>query len=248
MPFFSIVIPTYNSINHFHRCIDSLNIQEFKDYEVLISDGGSSDGTEKLINSESILNLTWSKSEFDNGIYDALNYAFSNVKGDWIIVLGSDDYLYNSKSLFILYSEMINFIQDYNIFYSDIFIRRNNKIIKKKYPDFNNFFKNYSGGPLLHHQSLIVNKSFNYVKFDLKYKIHSDYNFICSILEYNIAKKINCASIVFSDDGMSSNLSNLYLSICEIYSIRKSFNLKALPFRIVKTYIGVILHKLGIWI
>jgi glycosyltransferase involved in cell wall biosynthesis len=106
-PFFSIIIPTYNSGSFIRECLDSITNQDFKDFEVIIQDGCSSDGTLEIIkqvqaeNPDVRINLI---SEKDDGVYEAMNKAIRRSKGDWLYFLGSDDRLYERSTLKKIYS------------------------------------------------------------------------------------------------------------------------------------------------
>jgi glycosyltransferase involved in cell wall biosynthesis len=96
MPKLSIIVPTLNSINRIERCLDSIASQSFNDYEVVIQDGASSDGTieqvRRFIESHSSLDVR-AASERDKGAYDAMNRGMRRARGQWIYFLGSDDEL-----------------------------------------------------------------------------------------------------------------------------------------------------------
>ena len=100
-PFFSIIIPTYNSAQTLQVCLDSLLVQSFQQIEVLLVDGGSVDDTISIIKQYEPLfsaRLTY-LSEKDNGIYDAMNKGIKMARGEWIIFLGSDDKLHHPMVL-----------------------------------------------------------------------------------------------------------------------------------------------------
>ncbi len=92
--FFSIIIPTYNSSDTLSTSLDSVLSQTFKDYEIVIMDGVSTDDTLEIATrfqqQDSRVRI---HSESDNGIYDAMNKGIDKAKGDWVIFLGSDDAL-----------------------------------------------------------------------------------------------------------------------------------------------------------
>ena len=48
MPFISVVIPVYNVKNYLKRCVDSLLNQKYNDYEIILVDDGSTDGSGEL--------------------------------------------------------------------------------------------------------------------------------------------------------------------------------------------------------
>lgn len=99
-PFFSIIIPTYNSANIIAECLDSIVAQSFGDVEIIVVDGASADNTISIVKDYAARfeNIQW-VSEKDEGIYDAMNKGALQSKGDWILFLGSDDRLYNWKVL-----------------------------------------------------------------------------------------------------------------------------------------------------
>ena len=122
IPFFSIIIPTYNSKLTVCNTINSIIEQTFCDFEILIIDGLSTDGTlaeiEK-INDERIV----IRSEKDKGVYDAMNKGIAISSGKWIYFLGSDDLLASNKIL----SSTADFLSksDKMVVYGDVLIRGN---------------------------------------------------------------------------------------------------------------------------
>jgi len=66
--------------------------QSYSDYEYLIIDGGSTDGSLEIIKRYGT-KITYWVSETDNGIYDAMNKGISLARGRWIYFLGADDFL-----------------------------------------------------------------------------------------------------------------------------------------------------------
>ncbi len=89
----SVVTATYNAANHLPRLIESLRGQTDKDFEWVVADGASDDGTLELLRSVTDINIVIS-SQADFGIYDALNRAIKISSGEYYIVSGADDILY----------------------------------------------------------------------------------------------------------------------------------------------------------
>ncbi|WP_262249598.1 glycosyltransferase family 2 protein [Parapedobacter soli] len=102
-PFFSIVIPTYQSASTINSCLTSVLDQSFTDFEIIVQDGQSTDGTCDLIRkfADSRLRLF---SEKDCGVYDAMNRAIGRLSGQWVLFLGSDDRLYADDTLAMLHT------------------------------------------------------------------------------------------------------------------------------------------------
>lgn len=92
LPTISIGIVALNCAETIRLVLDSIVNQSYKNIELIIVDGCSTDGTLNVLNeySEHISLLV---SEKDNGIYDAMNKVCSLASGDWLIFLGCDDVL-----------------------------------------------------------------------------------------------------------------------------------------------------------
>ena len=50
-PFFSVIIPSYNRKPFLKKCVDSVIAQDYSDFEIIVIDDGSTDGTDDLVNS-----------------------------------------------------------------------------------------------------------------------------------------------------------------------------------------------------
>lgn len=94
-PQFSIITVCYNSEATIERTIKSVLAQTFTDYEYLIVDGASSDGTLEIVRRyEPLFNGRLKfKSEPDSGIYNAMNKGIARSSGIIIGIVNSDDWL-----------------------------------------------------------------------------------------------------------------------------------------------------------
>lgn len=95
---FSIIIPVLNNAVDIQQCIDSVVKQSELNRELIIVDGGSTDGTVEILekNKEYAAQIVSAK---DNGIYAAFNHGIALSKGEWLFFLGSDDVLWNRDVL-----------------------------------------------------------------------------------------------------------------------------------------------------
>jgi len=97
---FSIIIPVYNASGFIRVTMDSVKNQTFKNYEVLITNDGSTDNTEdvlkeyKKMNPEFLLSFTTQKN---SGVSSARNNAISRANGDYIAFLDQDDWWFPNK-------------------------------------------------------------------------------------------------------------------------------------------------------
>lgn len=99
-PFFSIIIPAYNAANDIATALRSVSSQQFRDLEVVVMDGASTDNTAAIVHGlaekDSRIRLIVQK---DAGIYDAMNKGINQSAGKWIYFLGSDDVLHGDDVL-----------------------------------------------------------------------------------------------------------------------------------------------------
>ena len=86
----SIVIATYNSGKTLKQTLDSIRHQTYKQLEVIVIDGQSTDNTLLIIDEYKDI-VSYCISEKDAGIYDAFNKGLSVATGDYVCFIGSDD-------------------------------------------------------------------------------------------------------------------------------------------------------------
>ena len=170
MPLFSIIVVSLNTKYQFLKTINSIKNQTFKKYEVVIVDGKSKDGT-----IDEIKKIKNKKFKFiiekDKGIYDAMNKGVRKCSGSWIIFLNSGDILCNQNVLKKISKKKIN---EVDILFGDTIIQ--NKFFNYK-SKAKNFTKETFLMPFCHQSSLIKRNLLMKYRFDLKYKISSDFNF-----------------------------------------------------------------------
>lgn len=106
-PKFTVIIPVYNVAAYLAKCIDSVLKQEFKQYEVILIDDGSTDesGTicDKFAEQDKRIVVIHQKNK---GLSAARNIGIENAKGEYILFLDSDDYWHDSSALNIIYSRL----------------------------------------------------------------------------------------------------------------------------------------------
>ncbi len=121
---FSIIIPTLNAAEVLNTCIDSLARQTYTDFELVVVDGGSTDGTREIANNFAAhfgerLSVHCGS---DCGVYDAMNRGVSIARGQWLLFLGADDVLYEDDTL----AHVASFIADHepsDLVYGDVIMR-----------------------------------------------------------------------------------------------------------------------------
>lgn len=93
----SIIIPVYNAENFLHRCIDSILAQTNLDWELLLIDDGSSDGSGAICDEYAKQDVRIRVIHKENGgVSSARNLGLDKAHGQWITFIDADDYVDSS--------------------------------------------------------------------------------------------------------------------------------------------------------
>lgn len=106
-PEISIIVPIYNTAPYLHRCLESIRNQKFTEFEVILVDDGSTDGSGEIADEfckKDSRFVVFHKS--NGGQSSARNVGLDNVRGNWITFIDSDDSVYDSY-LEDLYQESV---------------------------------------------------------------------------------------------------------------------------------------------
>jgi glycosyltransferase involved in cell wall biosynthesis len=91
-PLVTVITAVFNAQPYLAKCLESVLRQDYSNIEHIVLDGGSKDGTIKVLRQYDDRIASW-KSEPDKGVYDAWNKALAEARGEWICFLGADDEL-----------------------------------------------------------------------------------------------------------------------------------------------------------
>ena len=94
---FSIIIPTYNRKEKLQRALDSVLAQTYQNFELLVMDDGSNDGTEEMVKSFVDQRIIYEWNENWGGPGRPRNRGINKAKGEWIAFLDSDDWWTKDK-------------------------------------------------------------------------------------------------------------------------------------------------------
>ncbi len=90
----SVIVPIYNAEKYLARCVDSIIAQTYTDWELLLVDDGSPDGSGKLCDEYTSKDSRIRVFHKENGgVSSARNIGLDNAKGDWITFVDSDDWI-----------------------------------------------------------------------------------------------------------------------------------------------------------
>lgn len=172
-PIISIVTVSYNAAETIEQTILSVINQDFNDYEYIIIDGGSVDGTVDIIKKYSD-KITFFVSEPDKGIYDAMNKGVKMAKGKYISLLNSDDW-YEGNTLKTVSNYFLSH-PDIDVFHGLLRF-----IDKGGFPDsIVGHYHSFLGKGMIEHPTCFIKNSL-YSKigeFNLQYRSASDFDWM----------------------------------------------------------------------
>ncbi|MBV8368549.1 MAG: glycosyltransferase [Candidatus Eremiobacteraeota bacterium] len=91
-PTVSVVIKAYNHEKYVAQSIDSILTQSFQDFELVVTDDGSTDATPEIIRSFTDPRVDFVRFERNRGISQAMNATVARARGEFVAILNSDDF------------------------------------------------------------------------------------------------------------------------------------------------------------
>jgi glycosyltransferase involved in cell wall biosynthesis len=202
-PRLSIIIATWQSSSILEHCLRSIIEQDFTDWELLIADGASTDGTLDLIRNYQRC-IAWWTSRKDGGIYDAWNHALANAHGEYITFLGADDAWHTQSTL----SQVFDAIGEREY---DLITGRGALVdhAGKPYYEFGgcwDYKKVMRRMTICHPGSMYQRDLFRrFGNFDTGYRISADYDFILRLPEGLRTLHLDLTLVDMADSGISRN-------------------------------------------
>lgn len=199
----SIITVNLNNRDGLQKTIDSVVSQTFRDFEWIVIDGGSTDGSKELIEQYAD-HFTYWVSEPDKGIYNAMNKGILKATGEYIMFLNSGDQLLTGYTLSESFSKKWN----EDILYGDALYNFTSGEWKYKTPAtitanylINNGTILHSGGSFIKRQLFI-----DYGVYDENLRIVADWKFFIQAIVCGTAttKHLNITLSLYDVTGIST--------------------------------------------
>ena len=223
-PLVSIVIAVLDGAKTIEHCIESVGRQTYPNIELVIMDGGSTDGTIEILRQNANTIRYWDSAK-DKGVYHAWNKALEHISGEWVIFLGADDFLWSDDAIEQLVSRLVRTQKSNRIVYCQVaMVDAAGAIlavaglpwgrIKKK-------FRQVMGIP---HPATVYHKTVFCVhgKFDESFRIAGDFEFL--LRELISADALFIPNLILTGmhhGGISSNPVNSLLMLREMRIAQK---------------------------
>jgi len=205
-PFISICIPTYKRPELLKKLLDSIQMQSFRDFEVLINDNSPDDSIKDLVDSfGGILNISYEKNEPAMSATENCNRVMKRSNAPWIKVIHDDDWFASADALQQFANAAMNSGKDFIFCANNQVYLETGKIVPERLDEerkqmledsiFSLFYLNLVGHPsvVMHKRddSLEYDRQFNWV-LDIDYYVrylnkHNGYHYIPDTL-VNIGK------------------------------------------------------------
>ncbi len=179
MPSVSVIIAVFNRARTLQSCLDSIFAQTAQSIEIIVCDGGSTDGSREILEANRARLAHW-QSGADRGVPHAWNMALAQARGEWVCFLGADDRFAKSSSLATLLDAAedpaINFVSGQAILVDDA--GRELRVVGTRW-DWAGMkrYQRIAHPGSLHRRNLFA----CYGNFDESYPIACDYEFLLRV-------------------------------------------------------------------
>ncbi len=204
-PLVSIITASYNCCDTIERSILSVISQDYIYKELIVIDGGSSDGTVDILKKYDHEINHW-VSEPDKGVYHAMNKGLGLAKGEWVFFLGGDDRLYDEKVLQRIFTKPIKGKMVYGnvLLEGDGPVGKAGTIYDGKFTKYKLCRKSICQQSIFYHKSLFQTLGL----FETNYPVLADRVFNIKSFAQNETKPlfVNTLIAIYSTEGISGNI------------------------------------------
>jgi len=207
-PYITIIIPTFRAAKTLRATLDSVLCQDFRDFEVLVMDGGSDDGTAAIVEQAADDRIRF-VAQRDKGVYDAMNKGIAAARGVWLYFLGADDLLYAPGVLSSIFGAGARSHEDADFLYGDVV----SPSYKGRYDGQFAFAKLLSRN--ISHQAIFYRRSLfdKFGAYNLRYPGYADWELNIRLFDA-AGVRIRYIDVIiarFGPDGISSRHDSAFL-------------------------------------
>jgi len=219
----SVVVAVFDGAKTIIRCIDSVLSQTCSDIELIVIDGGSTDGTLEIIHSYAHRLAYW-ESKADRGIAHAWNKGIAHSSGEWILFLGADDYLWSPTTI----EQMLPFLElaqmRTSVVYGKVIgVDGSGRELRELSAEWNQRkFVHY--GIYFSHQGIFHHKDIfaRYGEFDEYFRYGPDYEMLMRYLINHDAEYVSTVTVAgMQMGGVSNKPSNAFTALGDLRKARR---------------------------
>lgn len=200
-PFFSIITITLNNLSGFRKTRVSIEGQSLSDFEWIVIDGASTDGTVAELKTCALPNFSY-VSEKDGGIYNAMNKGLARARGCYVIFMNAADCFAANDVLEMTKARILSTGKNPHIVYGDGI---------EQDEDAKQFYKRARPAECLHygmhtqHQAMLYSReALDGLRFDESFRIAGDYDLTCRVyLKQGGSLALDFPVCIFARGGIS---------------------------------------------
>ncbi len=210
MTLFSVITVTKNNLPGLRKTYASILKQSWMDYEWIVQDGLSNDGTAEFIK-EKGADYECTK---DGGIYDAMNKAMARARGDYLIFMNAGDAFADNNVLEQIQDRLGE--NTYDFLYGDALEGEHYKTARRA--------DKIGQGMITHHQAMIyARESIDGLKYNTDYLVAADYEFTLRALQKSDATAhLNFPVCAYEPGGVAQQ--NALQGRIEQFKIRRALD------------------------
>jgi glycosyltransferase involved in cell wall biosynthesis len=249
----TVIVACLNSVSYIGRCLESIVNQDYADSDIVVADGGSTDGTVEILRRYAMTmgpRLSW-ESGPDFGLADAWNKAVRHARGDWFIFLGADDALCAPDVLSRIAPRLAAAFPRHSVVYGNVAMTdaagRVVDFLDQPWSaaKFRGCVANLQHSAVFHHRSLFDRHG----AFDASFAITCDYDFL--LRELRETEPLHIEDLVVTNaqiGGMSTDYRRRLQAIGEHIRLSRRHAGRISPMMywwIAKAWGGWLLYQLG---
>ncbi|MEE9913615.1 MAG: glycosyltransferase [Deltaproteobacteria bacterium] len=219
---FSVIIAVLNCAEYLEEALQSVFSQTYPDIEVIVIDGGSVDGTVDIIKKYDDKILFWI-SEKDGGTSEAFNKGFKRANGDFVVLMGADDWFINNN-IFEYVSHILESNPQADVIHAPMLLvdRNTGKFICVWDSD----IKGMARGMTIRLPGAFIKRSVAENRLlDVKFRYANDYDLFLYLLKTKKASffRLDKIYLKFRTGGMSVDNKGTLIKCKEMFLIHKEY-------------------------
>jgi len=179
-PLISVVVAVLDNAATLERCLESVSAQTLRRVELIVMDGGSTDGGVEILRRHAPRIAYW-ESQRDRGLYHAFNKALAKARGEWLYFLGADDYLWDASVFERIAPHLAAARPEHRIVYGQAnFVSARGEILEVLGRPWSEFRGRFLQGFMLPHQAVFHHRSLFEARgvFNEEVRIGGDYELL----------------------------------------------------------------------
>jgi glycosyltransferase involved in cell wall biosynthesis len=244
----SVMTATLNSEAWLQRCIDSVLEQESVAVQHVLIDGGSTDGTIDILNCQKDPRVHVLLGQ-DSGVYEAWNKGVRAATGDWILFLGSDDFLL-APDVFRKAMDLLHDKRGQRVFAYGNVLKGNvdGSGTPERYGYWDPTSKAWGGPtkPYPPHPSTLHSRCLfdTAAPFDESYRYSADAKFFFRNFKSSTVMYLDMDVVWFSNGGLTNQRGNQLARWNESNRLRREMDMKPKKIVLLKSFLSALKHHM----